>query len=666
MFRFIQTSRLSVRPWQTGNPWKIGLLSIILLMTLGVFSVSSSSVGAAGLQRSATVVSPILTIGSADILIGNTGSIPITLNDAPTGIGGYAIEITLDAPAVAEITDVVFPGFGLTDITWVSSSHVLLLAADVSGLISPGDTDITLATMTISGLDVGSSSVTASMVSLDDDDGIAITPTVQNGTVKFVNLAPVVDAGQNMAVQHGQAFATAGSFDDSTGESWTATVDYDDISGVQPLSLNGNQFALSHTYAAAGVYTVTVTVTDNFGASGLDSTQVTVVDPKLAVGSADVFVGSSVSVPIILSDAPTGIGGYAIEVTLETPAVAEITDIVFPNFGLTDTTWVSSAKVLLQVADLNDLVSPGDTNITLANIVLSGSEVGSSSITASVLSLVDDAGSALTPAIQNGNISVTNVAPIVDAGVDLVAPEGQAIEGAGSFSDSSGSSWTATVDYGDASDVQPLVLVGNQFELNHTYADDAVYAVTVTITDDYGASGSDSTQVTVTNVSPTVYLDGDTIIENSYTYTGAGSFDDPGSDTWTATVDYGDGTGAQQLPINGKNFSLSHDYAAYGLYRISITVTDNSASIGTAFFDLDIRHVCPLLSGATSPSTDLDGDFKCEDLNGNGRLDFADIVYFFQNLSSPDIESNADDFDFNGNGRLDMDDVVTLFLMVVP
>ena len=51
-------------------------------------------------------------------------------------------------------------------------------------------------------------------------------------------------------------------------------------------------------------------------------------------------------------------------------------------------------------------------------------------------------------------------------------------------------------------------------------------------------------------------------------------------------------------------------------------------------------------------------------LNGNGRLDFADIVYLFQHLSSPDIQNNTDDFDFNGNSRMDMDDVVTLFLTI--
>jgi len=61
---------------------------------------------------------------------------------------------------------------------------------------------------------------------------------------------------------------------------------------------------------------------------------------------------------------------------------------------------------------------------------------------------------------------------------------------------------------------------------------------------------------------------------------------------------------------------------------------------------------------------DLDGDGLFEDLNGNGRLDFADVVLFFKHKGFIEANWGASLTDFNGNGRLDFDDIVRLFRRV--
>lgn len=59
--------------------------------------------------------------------------------------------------------------------------------------------------------------------------------------------------------------------------------------------------------------------------------------------------------------------------------------------------------------------------------------------------------------------------------------------------------------------------------------------------------------------------------------------------------------------------------------------------------------------------TDINRDGKFEDVNGNGRTDFADVTLLFNNLDWCCANEPACCFDFNGNTRLDFGDVVTLY-----
>jgi PKD repeat protein len=111
-------------------------------------------------------------------------------------------------------------------------------------------------------------------VTVTDSDGAAGSGTA---TVTVNNVAPVVNAGPDATINEGGSFSSSGSFTDPGADIWTATVDYGDSSGSQPLALNANKtFALNHTYAVQGTYTVTVTVQDSNGAAGSDTAIVTV------------------------------------------------------------------------------------------------------------------------------------------------------------------------------------------------------------------------------------------------------------------------------------------------------------------------------------------------------------------------------------------------------
>ena len=183
-------------------------------------------------------------------------------------------------------------------------------------------------------------------------------------------------------------------------------------------------------------------------------------------------------------------------------------------------------------------------------------------------------------------VTVNNAAPVVTAGPDATVNEGSAFASSGSFTDPGSDAWTATVDYGDGTGAQALALNSDKtFALNHTYADNGTYTVTVTVRDDDGGTGSDTATVTVRNVAPVVDAGPDQTVTQGTAITVSGTFTDVGSrDTHTASINWGDGNvEAGTVTESGGNgtVSRSHTYAAAGQYTVTVTVTDDDGGSGT-------------------------------------------------------------------------------------
>jgi hypothetical protein len=66
-------------------------------------------------------------------------------------------------------------------------------------------------------------------------------------------------------------------------------------------------------------------------------------------------------------------------------------------------------------------------------------------------------------------------------------------------------------------------------------------------------------------------------------FNGSGSFTDADftGDTFTATVDYGDGHGPVPLLLTGTNFTLSHHYGLLGTHLVTVTITDEEGVSGS-------------------------------------------------------------------------------------
>jgi len=101
---------------------------------------------------------------------------------------------------------------------------------------------------------------------------------------------------------------------------------------------------------------------------------------------------------------------------------------------------------------------------------------------------------------------------------------------------------------------------------------------------DYGSWSGIRSFTTAPDVAPVIkHLPVASILKDT-TYSATGAFTDPDAgDTWTATVNYGDGSGKHTLTLNSaKHFTLSHGYSADGSFTVTVVVTDNSGESGTA------------------------------------------------------------------------------------
>ena len=106
----------------------------------------------------------------------------------------------------------------------------------------------------------------------------------------------------------------------------------------------------------------------------------------------------------------------------------------------------------------------------------------------------------------------------------------------------------------------------------HVYSTPGTFTVTVTAKDEYGATGTATTTVTIAepaaNVAPTAVFAPPTCVGLVCGVSAAASTDPNVGDTMTYLWNWGDGT-ADSTTVSG-----SHTYAAAGTYTITLTVTD--------------------------------------------------------------------------------------------
>jgi hypothetical protein len=387
-----------------------------------------------------------------------------------------------------------------------------------------------------------------------------VTVTASNGTTSFgqtftwtVNPRISVTAPANQSNLEGDLVSLQIIASGSTGLSYSAANLPAGLSMASSTGLIGG--TISAGAAAAGPYLVTVTVTDG-------------------TYSTDQTFGWSVAVA---SNASTTLGNPGAQANVAGDGVALALGASDPdNDPLTfDATGLPKG---LSVDPFSGLIGG----------VLSSDAVSTTPYTVTVTA--DDGHGGTASQTFTWVVSDTKV---LVQGASVSATEGTAVYGVtvGSFTDSDpyrqASDYTATIDWGDGTDPSTGVVTGSSGAFSvagdHFYGHLGTYSVTLTVTDPSGNSftGSGTATVASAPLAITGGMTDDGLAGASSTQTLA-TFTDPNTgdsaSSYTATLNWGDGTGNQAGTVTGNNgtFTVSggHSYAGHGSYSVSVTVAD--------------------------------------------------------------------------------------------
>jgi PKD repeat protein len=239
-------------------------------------------------------------------------------------------------------------------------------------------------------------------------------------------------------------------------------------------------------------------------------------------------------------------------------------------------------------------------------------------------------------------VTIQNVAPEANAGSDQTVMAGREMSFAGSFTDP-GTDDTHTIqwDFGDGN------TQSGSLTPVHVYSSTGEYEISLMITDDDGASDTDTLTVAVVNSAPTmsnVTVSPEAIAEGQrFMLTGAISDVDPTS-ALSLFVDWGDGKlQTTEFMPGSKSFSISHlceddppGLTSSSYYTINLTLTDDEGAFSTSTAVIEVNNLPPIVEAGPDQTVleNVPAAFSAT-ISDPGLLDTHTVSWDFGDGSPP-------------------------------
>jgi PKD repeat protein len=375
-------------------------------------------------------------------------------------------------------------------------------------------------------------------------------------------------------------------------------------SGIFPCTFSDS---VSQTYGDNGDYSVTLTVTDDDGAVTVYSTTITIDNLAPSIDLVSIPGGDEGS-SLTYSSTATDSGSDDLTFIWEWGDGTSDTETIYYNDGV----------------GLDPVQSPWGT------YPFSGTDTalhtyGDNGIYSVILTVTDDDMGTTT---YTTDVTINNVAPTIDSVSTPGGDEGTVLTYLSAASDPGSDDLTFTWEWGDGTSDSVSVNYNDGMgpdsypspwgtfpfsssdTVSHTFGDNGVYTVTLTVSDDDGGSDTHTVDIVIDNVAPTIIPFGPFSIDEGFPLALTAISGDLGSDdltfTWEfelgptiANVHYNDGVGPDPFPSPWGTFPVSETdfveqtYGDNGVFTLNLTVEDDDGGVATHSTEITVNNVAP-------------------------------------------------------------------------
>jgi hypothetical protein len=117
-------------------------------------------------------------------------SVPVTLNDIPTGLSGLNVTFAISDPQAAQIVGIAYPDWAkMHDSSPLPAQQVWVRMVDLGKKVNANDRDVPVATLSVQGLKAGSVVLTITPTRVEDDAGKVYSVAPRSQTLCFTGSA---------------------------------------------------------------------------------------------------------------------------------------------------------------------------------------------------------------------------------------------------------------------------------------------------------------------------------------------------------------------------------------------------------------------------------------------------------------------------------------------